>query len=85
MNLIIEDKNIKMNYFKFIKDNLKVPCCLRCGKLFNLGFSNKEESLPDYLICVANSLICTCENSKKVEKIYRSQGDSSLSIENYYR
>jgi len=82
MSLLIEDPEIKLKYFYFIKNDLKVPVCKSCKKLFNLGFPKEEEALPDYFICVANELICICENSKKID--YLTSGDSSISIIEYY-
>jgi hypothetical protein len=83
MSLVISDPLIKEKYFNLLKD-MKIPVCKNCKKLFNLGFPKSEEALSDYLICVANDLICICENAKKVKKAYTSSGDSSIDIKNYY-
>lgn len=80
----IESDEIKEKYFNLLRDDLRIPVCKKCKKLFNLGFPKSEQALCDYLICVANNLICFCENSKKVEKSYNSSGDGSLDISNYY-
>jgi len=82
--MIIESEEIKEKYFNLLRDELHIPVCKNCKKLFNLGFPKNEQALCDYLICVANSLICICENSKKVEKLYISSGDGSLDITSYY-
>ena len=84
MSLLIEDPIVKESYFNLLKAT-KIPVCRKCKKFFNLGFPKQEEALSDYLICVANELICVCENAKKVEELYSSSGESLLNIKNYYK
>lgn len=81
MNLLIESSEVKQKYLDMLKK--KIPSCLKCLKLFNLGFA--KESFDDYLICLENDLICNCENSKIIEQMYTSAGNSYLDVSNYYR
>lgn len=86
MNLKIEDETIKEEYFKMLKNILNIPICLNCKLFFGLGFPKTDKAILDYIICVSNNLVCTCENLKKLEKdIMNSDNKSHLKIEKYYK
>lgn len=82
MSLLIESPLVKQRYFDLLKT--RIPTCLKCFKLFKYGFPKSEEALSDYLICLENELICTCENAKIVEELSSTEGNALVDLKNYY-
>ena len=82
LNLLGEDEKQKL--LELFRDVVKIPVCLKCGKLFGLGFPESEEAISDYLICEENDLLCFCENSQKVREKFDLKKDQSINISPYY-
>jgi len=83
--MIFKDEKIKQTFFEILKHEANFPCCVNCGKLFDLAFPNTEVGLSDNLICHANDLICTCENMKKVEELYKNKKNVSVDVSEWYK
>ncbi len=81
----IEDEKVKMAFFELLRDQAKIPHCLKCGKLFDLGFPDTVDGVADNLICNASGLICFCENHQKVIEAYSVGEDKELDISEWYK
>jgi len=84
IKLVISDDSVKKRYCEFIRDIVKIPICNNCSKFFELGFPNTETGILDNLICFENDLICDCEYSKIVKKLYNSKEDGIIDVISYY-
>lgn len=84
ISLVIEDEDTKRKYFELLRDSVKIPTCKNCGKLFELGFPDKEEGVQDYLICKDNFLICECSNYKRIRELYNEKKDKPIDIKDFY-
>ena len=84
ITLEIKDEKIKEAFFSFLKEEVKIPICKNCGKLFSLGFPSNETGICDRLICEENFLVCECEYSKIVEKLYSIEKDGVIDLTPYY-
>jgi len=80
----IKDEKIRNTFFEILKYEAKIPFCLRCGKLFDLGFPNNEAGFCDNLICRANDLICICVNNQKIKELYSKKEDGPIDISEWY-
>jgi len=83
--MIIKDEAIKSKFFDILKYEVKIPTCVLCGKLFDLGFPSNETGLLDNLICQANGLICTCENNDKVIELHSKKKDDLVDIGKWFK
>lgn len=84
IKLVIDDPQVKKNYFEFLRDTALIPVCRNCGKLFDLGFPDTEEGVADNLICHENGLICSCEYFRIVKNLFSTKEDGVIDIHTYY-
>ena len=84
MDLKFKDDKIKAEYFRVLKEHVKIPVCYNCKKLFPLGFPNTEEGLQDSIICDQNDLLCKCEYYRIVSNIFKQKNDGTIDITPYY-
>lgn len=85
LNKLVVNAELQKKLFDFFTLKVRIPACLNCGKLFDLGFPGTEQGISDNLICAANHMICECEHNNIVRNLYEMKKDGSVDTSRFYK